>query len=130
MLDKTRVLVLFAQEWDRLALADPALTDRYEFIHRGFDLFEFPENARLLTLDARRYVERMVRLAQRLGERFDESWWQTQLELSFLASFLMFASFKAWFGTHHQDEACRIRQRAIFPWCSEHVRTWAKWLSW
>ena len=70
------------------------------------------------------------RLAQRLGDRFDESLWQPQLELSFLASFLMFACFKAWVGTHHKDEECRIRQRAVFPWCSEYARAWAKWLPW
>ena len=64
---KTRILVLFAQEWDRLALRDPRLTDRYELLHSGFDLFRFPENARLLTFDARRYVDRMVRVARREG---------------------------------------------------------------
>lgn len=64
-MEKTRILVLFAQEWDRLALADPSLADRYEFIHAGFDLFRFPENARLLAFDARRYIDRMVRLARR-----------------------------------------------------------------
>ena len=58
------ILVLFAQEWDRLALADPDLAARYEFIHRGFDLFRFPENARLLTFDVRRYIDRLVRLAR------------------------------------------------------------------
>ena len=64
---RRKILVLFAQEWDRLALADPQLTGRFEFIHSGFDLFRFPQNARLLTLDARRFVERMVRLARRRG---------------------------------------------------------------
>jgi ATP-grasp domain len=64
---KRRILVLFAQEWDRLALADPHLTDRYEFVHSGFDLFRFPENARLLGFDVRRYVDRTVRLARREG---------------------------------------------------------------
>jgi hypothetical protein len=64
---KPRILVLFAQEWDRLALADPRLADRYDFVHSGFDLFRFPENAQLLTFDARRYVDRMVRLARRQG---------------------------------------------------------------
>jgi hypothetical protein len=64
---KTKILVLFAQEWDRLALTDPRLTDRYAFVHAGFDLFRFPQNTRLLTFDARRYVERMVRLARRHG---------------------------------------------------------------
>ncbi|MCP4282975.1 MAG: hypothetical protein GY792_00765, partial [Gammaproteobacteria bacterium] len=69
------------------------------------------------------------RLAQRLGDRFDESLWQPQLELGFLAGFVELACFKAWFGTHHEDEECRIRLRAGFPWCSEHALTWAKWLS-
>ena len=64
---RTRILVLFAQEWDRLALADPALNHRFEFIHRGFDLFKFPENARLLAFDIRRYVDRMVKLGRHLG---------------------------------------------------------------
>jgi hypothetical protein len=64
---RRRVLVLFAQEWDRLALADPALADRYEMIHAGFDLFCFPENARLLTFDVRRFIDRMVRLGHRQG---------------------------------------------------------------
>jgi hypothetical protein len=64
---RRRILVLFAQEWDHLALADPLLADRYEFLHAGFDLFRFPENARLLTFDVRRYVDRMVRLARRRG---------------------------------------------------------------
>jgi hypothetical protein len=64
-LARKRVLVLFAQEWDRLALADPALAARYEVIHAGFDLFRFPENLRLFTFDARRFVDRMVRLVRR-----------------------------------------------------------------
>jgi hypothetical protein len=64
---RRKILVLFAQEWDRLALADPSLSDRYDFIHSGFDLFRFPQNARLLTFDVRRYVDRMVRLARREG---------------------------------------------------------------
>ena len=67
MKKKPRLLVLFAQEWDRLALAEPALADRYEFIHAGFDLFRFPENARLLTFDVRRFVDGLVRLARRRG---------------------------------------------------------------
>ena len=64
---KTRILVLFAQEWDRLALADPRLAPRYEFLHAGFDLFRFPENVRLFTFSARRFIDRMVRLARRQG---------------------------------------------------------------
>jgi hypothetical protein len=64
---RTPVLVLFAQEWDRLALEDPRLRSRFEFHHAGFDLFRFPENVRLLTLDVRRYIDRLVAKARRLG---------------------------------------------------------------
>ena len=64
---KRRVLVLFAQEWDRLALADRALSERFEFVHAGFDLFRFPDNARLLTFDVRRDVDRLVAWARRSG---------------------------------------------------------------
>jgi len=56
---------LFAQEWDRLALSDPALRARFEFVHAGFDLFRFPENVRLLTFDVRRAVDRWVAWARR-----------------------------------------------------------------
>ena len=64
---RTRILVLFAQEWDRLALADPRYAARYEFIHAGFDLFRFPDNAHLLTFDVRRWIDRLVWLARRRG---------------------------------------------------------------
>ncbi|MDX1377015.1 MAG: ATP-grasp domain-containing protein, partial [Burkholderiales bacterium] len=56
-----------AQEWDRLALADRALGERFEFVYAGFDLFRFPENARLLTFDVRRDIERLVAWARRCG---------------------------------------------------------------
>lgn len=64
---RRRILVLFAQEWDRLALADPLLADRYEFLHAGLDLFRFPDHLRLLGFRAQRLVDRMVRLARRRG---------------------------------------------------------------
>ncbi|HWS11855.1 MAG TPA: ATP-grasp domain-containing protein [Rhodocyclaceae bacterium] len=64
---RTPVLVLFAQEWDRLALEDPRLARRFEFHYAGFDLFRFPENARLLTLNVRRYIDRLVAKCRRLG---------------------------------------------------------------
>jgi len=64
---KRRVLVLFAQEWDRLALSDPGFSARFDFVHAGFDLFRFPENARLLGFDVRRAVDRWVAGARRRG---------------------------------------------------------------
>jgi len=62
---KRRVLVLFAQEWDRLALSDPALNARFEFLHAGFDVFRFPDNLRLLSFDVRRAIDRWVGWARR-----------------------------------------------------------------
>ena len=58
---KRRVLVLFPDEWDRAAARDPRFGERYEFRFEGFDLFSFPDNARLFTFDALAFVERMVR---------------------------------------------------------------------
>ena len=57
---KRRILVLFPDEWDLLAERDPRLRDRYEFHYEGFDLFSFPDNARLFTFDALRFVEKVV----------------------------------------------------------------------
>jgi hypothetical protein len=69
------------------------------------------------------------RLAQRLGNRFDESGWQPQLELGLLAGFLQIACFKAWFATYSETEQQKIREQADLRWWSEHAVEWAKWLS-
>ena len=47
-----RILVLFPDEWDRAAALDYRYRGRYEFLYEGFDLFSFPDNARLFTFDA------------------------------------------------------------------------------
>ena len=62
-----RILVLFPDEWDRAAAEDPRLAGRYEFHFAGFDLFRFPENARLFTFDALAFVDRVARRCARLG---------------------------------------------------------------
>ena len=56
-----RILILFPDEWDRALAADPCWRGRYEFRFEGFDLFRFPDNARLFTFDALAFVERIVR---------------------------------------------------------------------
>ena len=56
-----RILVLFADEWDRVAAEDPRYHGRFQFFFEGFDLFRFPENARLFTFDALRFVEEICR---------------------------------------------------------------------
>lgn len=56
------ILVLFAQEYDELALSSLEHThDQYEFVREGFDLFTFPENARLLWFDVERFVAKLAR---------------------------------------------------------------------
>ena len=57
---KRRILVLFPDEWDRAAAHDPRYRERFEFLFEGFDLFSFPDNARLFTFDALRFVERVA----------------------------------------------------------------------
>jgi hypothetical protein len=64
-----RILVLFPDEWDRAAARDPRYRERFEFFYEGFDLFSFPDNARLFTFDALGFVERVVR--RYAGERID-----------------------------------------------------------
>jgi hypothetical protein len=56
-----RILVLFPDEWDRAAACDPRYDGRFEFLFEGFDLFRFPENARLFTFDALGFVEKLCR---------------------------------------------------------------------
>ena len=58
---RQRILVLFPDEWDRAAADDPRFRDRFEFAYEGFDLFSFPDNARLFTFEPLRFVERMAR---------------------------------------------------------------------
>ncbi len=55
-----RILVLFPKDWDRDEFEQPRYRARYEFFYEGFELFTFPENARLLTFNARRYVDKLV----------------------------------------------------------------------
>ena len=62
-----RILVLFPDEWDRAAAAAPRHAGRFEFLFEGFDLFSFPDNARLFTFDALAFVDRIARKYRRSG---------------------------------------------------------------
>ena len=64
-----RILVLFPKEWDRLEFARPEYRGRYEFVYTGFDIFRFPENARLLTFNVFRFIGELVERFRR--ERID-----------------------------------------------------------
>jgi biotin carboxylase len=54
-----RLLVLFADEWDRGMAA--RVQGGHELRFEGFDLFRFPGNARLFTFDIARFVDRLAR---------------------------------------------------------------------
>ncbi|RME97809.1 MAG: hypothetical protein D6768_18820 [Chloroflexi bacterium] len=68
-------------------------------------------------------------LARRLGNQFDESWWQPQLELALLGGFVqdgwaIVLKATTWDITAHQ----RDHWQADLHWWVEQVRTGAKWL--
>jgi hypothetical protein len=63
-----RLLALFCKDWDLVACQRLEASGRYRFHHEGFDLFSFPSNARLMTFDILRFVERM---AKKYGGRID-----------------------------------------------------------
>lgn len=57
------ILVLFDADWDRQQLEKAAARSDaggYRFYFDGFDLFSFPSNARLLTFDIFRFVDRLA----------------------------------------------------------------------
>ena len=84
---KPIVLVLFTQEYDELALAKLEVTHcGYEFVREGFDLFTFPENARLLWFDVERFV---ARLAHKYRDRQIAAVTSTQEQFGALSASLL-----------------------------------------
>ena len=59
-MERRRILVLFPDEWDLAAAQEARFRDRYEFRYEGFDLFRFPDNARLFTFNALSFAERIA----------------------------------------------------------------------
>lgn len=65
---KPRLLFLFPEGWDDIARASvPALRDEFGTVTEGFDLFRFPQNARLLWFDAPGWVDRLTQRFRRRG---------------------------------------------------------------
>ena len=59
---KPKFLFLFPDGWDDATFAAvSALRDEFDVVCEGFDLFRFPENAKLLWFDARRWIARLKR---------------------------------------------------------------------
>ncbi|MBM2811684.1 MAG: hypothetical protein HW416_2443 [Chloroflexi bacterium] len=67
-------------------------------------------------------------LQKRLGDRFDESWWQPQLDLSLLGAFLQLGWPKTLGAARGETEAVRQRERSELIWWSARVREGARWL--
>lgn len=59
MTEKT-ILILFPNEWDHVEFDTYRYRRTLRFVYEGFDLHKFPENARLMTFSAGRFIERMV----------------------------------------------------------------------
>jgi hypothetical protein len=57
---KPKLLFLFADGWDEAAIAH-TLAPRFDVVCEGFDIFRFPENAKLLWFDAPRWIDRLAR---------------------------------------------------------------------
>jgi hypothetical protein len=55
---RKRILVLFPDDWDKAACE--ARRSEFDFHYEGFDLFRFPDNARLFTFDILRFVDGLV----------------------------------------------------------------------
>lgn len=53
--------MLFQKEWDDAGLASMQRAGELEVFVEGFDLFSFPDNTRLLTFDAWRFIDRMCK---------------------------------------------------------------------
>ena len=62
-----KILVLFPKDWDRLVFAQPKYRASYRFFYEGFDLFSFPENARLIGFDIFRFVDALAARYRRIG---------------------------------------------------------------
>ncbi len=56
-MEKPRVLILFDYDWDALGFASHS--DRVQFEALGFDLFSFPNNARLLNFSIRNFIAQL-----------------------------------------------------------------------
>jgi ATP-grasp domain len=59
MTEKT-ILILFPNEWDHVEFDASRYRGKLRFVYEGFDLHKFPENAKLMTFSAQRFIARMV----------------------------------------------------------------------
>jgi hypothetical protein len=72
--------------------------------------------------------EYRVCLARRLGSRFDERWWQPQLDLALLGQFLRMGHL--FMDRSHAERWTPFHDhyRALLDWWIERMRAGARWL--
>lgn len=114
---RSRLILL---DWQLVATAPPAVE-----LGRGL-----ATNSPLLPVTKEEVITfYKQRLAQRLGPRFSESWWEPQLALSLLGSFLQ----DGWaivLKANHWQVGINNRKHWMtdLDWWSDRVRAGAKWL--
>lgn len=62
-----KILVLFVKDWDQLAIQTYQESSRYQFYFEGFDLFQFPQNTRLLHFQVLEYIGHLERKYRKIG---------------------------------------------------------------
>ncbi|MEM7130879.1 MAG: phosphotransferase [Chloroflexota bacterium] len=67
-------------------------------------------------------------LAQRLGNRYDDGWWQPQLDLGLLTDFVRCICFLAWNAAHCPNRTVATSAKQDVDWLAEHARTAIRWL--
>ena len=67
-------------------------------------------------------------LARRLGSRFDERWWQRQLELSLLGQMVRLGWGHGWDAVRHPSPVVRDWTRQDLAWWCDRAREGARWL--
>jgi hypothetical protein len=105
-----RVILL---DWTFASLG-PAAADLVEYIFIG--VMRLP-SSKEATIDLYRRL-----LEIRLGSRFDDSWWQPQLDLALLGEFLRLGFDKAQTAINGPSDAIREREREEITWWCEHAR--------
>jgi len=114
---QTRVVLL---DWALATLAPPSVEiARY-----------LGTNSALLPVSKEEAIEYYRRhFAERLGKRFDQSWWQPQLELGLLGGFIQDGWAIALKATRWNiTEGQREHWQADLQWWSERVRAGVRWL--
>ena len=62
-----KILILFAKDWDQIAIQAKQDSKQYQFYFEGFDLVRFPENINLLFFKILPFIKKLERKYQKLG---------------------------------------------------------------